>query len=399
MAEFEDREHYIPLRKADLIQLLATDKQLPHEEREPFRRFCRLVGAVFHFEYLRQLEDLKDAYAPFDPDSETKPLKELSDTERQKNVEQLFARFIKLMERANFAHLSWKDVQEAMAGGASDWGINMEVDPKLYEHIEIFARGDVIGTRTRRRWWNLWRLESVRVPLYKRLVFIVKLRPDKRHGAHVNTRAVFVKAFKEIPKLDLEMILPGARLEIPSFTRWKLGGSVVGGLGFVGYKIVSDVLKIAALGLGAATMMVWGPIAALFGYGYKQYYTYSTTKNTYSLMLTQSLYYQNLDNNCGVLTRLLDEAEEQECREVLLGYYCLWKYAPAQGWTSSQLDDYVELFLEGTVKLEVDFEIGDALDKLERLQLVEKTGDHYRAVPLGRALNLLDSHWQKCIRE
>jgi len=57
------------------------------------------------------------------------------------------------------------------------------------------------------------------------------------------------------------------------------------------------------------------------------------------------------------------------------------------------------LFLEGTAKLEVNFEIGDALDKLERLQLVEKTGDHYRAVPLSRALNLLDSHWQKCIRE
>src|SRR5258708_31012385 len=114
-------------------------------------------------------------------------------------------------------------------------------------------------------------------------------------------------------------------------------------------------------------MMIWGPIAALFGYGYKQYYTYSTTKKTYSLMLTQSLYYQNLDNNCGVLTRLLDEAEEQECRETLLGYYFLWKYAPAQGWTSGQLDDYVELFLEGAVKLKGDFEIGDALDKLERL--------------------------------
>ena len=62
---------------------------------------------------------------------------------------------------------------------------------------------------------------------------------------------------------------------------------------------------------------------------------YQSTRQAYHLMLTQSLYYQNLDNNAGVLTRLLDEAEEQECREVLLGYYCLWKYGPEQGWTGA----------------------------------------------------------------
>jgi hypothetical protein len=63
MAEYQDREHYIPLRKSDLTQLLCSDKDLPFQEREPFRQFCKLVSSVFHFEYLQQLEDLKDAYA------------------------------------------------------------------------------------------------------------------------------------------------------------------------------------------------------------------------------------------------------------------------------------------------------------------------------------------------
>ena len=35
----------------------------------------------------------------------------------------------------------------------------------------------------------------------------------------------------------------------------------------------------------------------------------------YQLNLTQSLYYQNIDNNAGALFRLLNEAEEQEFRE------------------------------------------------------------------------------------
>ena len=61
MAEYKDREHFIPLRKSDLIELLCADKQLSFEEREPFRQFCRLVSSVFHFEYLQQLEEKQKA--------------------------------------------------------------------------------------------------------------------------------------------------------------------------------------------------------------------------------------------------------------------------------------------------------------------------------------------------
>jgi len=131
----------------------------------------------------------------------------------------------------------------------------------------------------------------------------------------------------------------------------------------------------------------------LFGYAYKQWYQYQVTKTEYGKMLVESLYYQNLDNNLGVVTRLLDEAEEQECRETILAYYYLARHAPAQGWTSEQLDDYVEMELEGKLNMKVDFEIGDALDKLERLNIVTRHGEHYRAVPLEKALEALDYRW------
>src|SRR5205823_7687598 len=114
----------------------------------------------------------------------------------------------------------------------------------------------------------------------------------------------------------------------------------------------------------------WGPLALVGGYGYKQYYGYVTAKQAYSLQLTESLYYQNLDNNAGVINHLLDEAEEQECREALLGYYYLWRYAGERGWSPRSLDDYVEMDLERLANLKVDFEIDDALDKLEKLNIV-----------------------------
>src|SRR6202007_3349637 len=118
------------------------------------------------------------------------------------------------------------------------------------------------------------------------------------------------------------------------------------------------------------------------GYAYRSYYSYRTKRQAYILQLVRSLYFKTLDGNTGVLMRLFDEAEEQECRETYLAYYCLWRYAPPQGWTSEQLDDYVELYLEQHANLKVDFEIGDALAKLERLKIVYKSGNAYRAVPI-----------------
>src|SRR5713226_8860343 len=86
MAEYKDREHFIPLRKSDLIDLLCADAELPPDQREPFRQFCLLVSATYHFEYHRRLEELKDAYAPFDPDADTRPQRSLPAEERQQRL-------------------------------------------------------------------------------------------------------------------------------------------------------------------------------------------------------------------------------------------------------------------------------------------------------------------------
>src|SRR5439155_12621563 len=100
-----------------------------------------------------------------------------------------------------------------------------------------------------------------------------------------------------------------------------------------------------------------------FSYGFKSYTSYLNTKNRYALQLSQSLYYQTLDGNAGVLFRLLDEAEEQECREAILAWYFLWLKAGQEGWTSERLDDYIEEYLEERTGVKVDSEIGDAMDK------------------------------------
>ena len=106
MAEFRDREHYIPLRVVDLVDYLCAEsgplgKQTlePHEQAA-FRRFARSVAGHVHTVYLTQLRTLKEAYAPFDPDAEPKPCAAHARGARA-DLNSLFATFVNLMERAN----------------------------------------------------------------------------------------------------------------------------------------------------------------------------------------------------------------------------------------------------------------------------------------------------------
>ncbi len=393
MAEYTDREHYIPLRVSDLVELLCTDKGLSREDADTFRQFCRLVTATYHFEYYQKLEELKNEYAPFDPDSVTRAVKKLTPEEKDKRLEKLFKQFTWLMERANYKRLDRAAIDAAMQE-VSLWGINMEVDFGVFEQMELFIRGDTVGRRFFKRWWQFWkRPEEVRVPIYQRLALILKLRPHKRLPREINTQSVYLKLFKEIPKADIEMLLPGARLQMPGLTRLKMSGSLFGSLGWIVYQVLADLGTLVAKAASMGVMALYGPFLALAGYGYKQWYGYQFAKTTYGLQLTQSLYYQNLDNNAGVLNHLLDEAEEQECREAILAYYYLWRYGGAKGWTAPDLDDYVEMDLERLANLKVDFEIEDAIAKLEKLRIIEKVGDRYRAHPLNKALEMLDWTW------
>jgi len=273
----------------------------------------------------------------------------------------------------------------------------------VFERLEVFSRGDAKVKRTKKHPIFFWRKEEKKVDTYRRLVLVVKLRKHKRIPETIDTDDVFLKMFKDIPKVDLEMVLPGTSLQMPWMQKSKMGVSLVGTLGYGIFKVADQIWfgikSLLAAGVasvesaaGAGSVFL-GPFMLLGGYAYKQWAGYQNTRKTYSKMLAESLYFQNLDNNAGVITQVLDEAEEQECRETILAYFYLWKYAPPQGWTAAQLDDYVEMELEARLNMKVDFEVDDAMEKLEKLKVVEKRGDNYVAVGIDRALELLDHRW------
>lgn len=386
------RENYIPVRKAELADLLAKDAELSAEDRSAFRQFCQLLESVFHYEFHAQLEALKNAYAPFDPDSDTSPIEPLDDAECERRIDAVFKQLIWLLERANFVRLSRDDIALAL-GTASEWGLVLKVDFEAFEQLEVYARGDIVGRRARRRWQTLFRPEQVDVPIYQRLIIVYRFRGDHCTDSRVSPNHVYLKTFKNIPKLDLDMLLPGSQVRMSLLDQGKILLPTVSGVAIAGWKLFQGAVVVAAAGvyglLSYATLLV-----GTLGYGVKSFFGYLRTQQKYQLNLTRSLYYQNLDNNAGVVFRLLDEAEEQECREALLAYFFLWRRAGAEGWSSERLDREIEAYLDHEVGIAVDFEVVDALAKLERLSLAEQcVPGRWRAAPIERALVALDQLW------
>ncbi|MBM3981326.1 MAG: DUF3754 domain-containing protein [Planctomycetes bacterium] len=403
MPDFQPREHFVPVRVSDLVAFLCTesgplhDQELSADEQAAFRRFARAVVGHVHISYATEIRRLKDAYAAFDPDADPKPLAPPAGDERAATLTKLFETFVHLMSRANYRRLT-RDVMEQIMAGASEWGVDMDVAWDAFDQVEVFYRGKGAGTRTSRHWLFWWRKRELEVPTFARVAVIFKQRAHKRLADDADTRSVFLKLFKDIPQVDIEMLLPGGRIRMRKFDRWKLGGSALSSIAYVVWKLSTFSLSVISGFSTALLFALYTPLALVFGYGYKTWYSFQSSRQTYTLQLTQSLYYQNLDNNSGVLFRLLDEAEEQETREALLGYFYLWRYAGPNGFTAEELDFSIETDLKKRLGVEFNFEVVDALAQLARAGLIENTGDRYKALPLAAAHQKLDALWDRYAR-
>ena len=408
------REHFIPLRPAELVQKLADDPAVTIFEREQFRQLCQLIEATIHHEYRTRLEALKAAYAPFDPDADPRNAtiggRSRNATEGVAysaegaacSARKLFEQFDALLMRANYRRLSREELERAVRE-PNHTGLHLHLNLGIFERLEIYVRGDCMATKTSRSWRSLWRERSEPMPIHRRLALIFRLKQVTPATDLLNTQSVVLKLFKDIPRQDVETLLPGACIRIGWIEQGKIVLPTLSGVGLTLFKLVKGAAAVAFVslyGLIAFLALVSGAV----GYGLRSFHGYLRTREKHQLSLTRHLYFQNLDNNAGVIYHLLAEAEEQEFREIVLAYWLLWRGGQA-GATSTQLDAAAESWLRERCGLAVDFEISDALAKLKRLGLAHSTQvrsasegrmQRWRATNIEDALAALDRAWDEC---
>src|SRR4029077_20419197 len=110
----QPREHFIPLRKAEMVRVLGEEKQLYAHERQQFLKLCSLVGSTIHFHYHQKLEELKEAYFNLDPDVDERTREVSSVPLEEQHSTVVFERFGELMERANFRKLSQEEIHGSL---------------------------------------------------------------------------------------------------------------------------------------------------------------------------------------------------------------------------------------------------------------------------------------------
>ncbi|WP_372723131.1 DUF3754 domain-containing protein [Novipirellula sp.] len=380
-------ELYLPVEPSRLREYLIHRNELSVSQQQVFTEAFGQVESILNRNSAAYHTEFSKWYSVLDPDSDHRdPLQEDSDTAAPQDettedatTHPHIAPTLQLCERmlveAGYRRLDQSDI-EACVGVASQWGVPLHVDFTLFDQLVVYSRGDIVGTRFRRRLRTLYQREPVEVPVYQRMVVLFKLHNDDVSEEQLSSRCLHLRMFKNIPKLDVDMLLPGTQVRISKVDRVKIIVPSLGGLLMSLRKLAHFIFLFAAITL-YSSMMLAGLIFASIGYIVRSVVSYFQTRNRYLLNLAKNLYYQKLDTNAGVGYRLIQQARQQSEAEVTLALYgILSSDAPL---SPRKLRRHCERMIREAVNVEVDFQVERSLKILSQAGLIEQVdGEQWR---------------------
>jgi len=393
---FEDdsdaTERAIPIRPADLVRLLTSDPSLSPSDRAEFLHFARILGATLHHEYYDWLNALKDLYSPLDPDSDCAIVEEGSREFHEDADEAFLKPFEAALIKANYRPLNLDVIAQAISS-PNEIGLNYVPDFSIFEHLRVYVRGRVKVSRITRTLKSRFRKVEKVFDGYARMVVLLKFRPNaKKLDNYARPEVVYLRLFKDVPHVDMEMHLPeqGTKVKMRMIDKAQIASPMLTGIPML-------IAKVFFMGVNP---LAFGFLVAPLTAGVNSFFGFQRAKQKHLAYMIRHLYYLTLANNASVVNRLVDCAEEEEFKEALLAYYFLWRgeHEP-EPWDTHRLDTSIEEFVQEKTGLEIDFEIGDALRKLIRYGIVDSDGQgRLHPVPIRVALDRLDHQWDDAFR-
>ncbi len=396
---------YIAVRKTELVDAL-TDAGLAAGGGLP--EVCRLLGALLHHEAHERLEALRALYDPLDPDAP-----ESRRDESEQAFDAFEAALTKTLERANFTEIEAGAVQTLEA---TKLLTELSINPSAagIRRIRFFARGAHPETLTIKSWFGL-RTRRIETEMLSDVVVLVGFKGEaetrrreraslSRMRRGVRPGAALVKHFRNVATPELVTLHPGAKPNMRPRDQVFLAAPAL----IAGTPVLLNLWPaLTVLGAVAATYFTAGQmldnerltsaIGALGGlvavgaFVMRQRLKYEATTLRYHKRLADTVYFRNLANNAGVLDLLVGAGEEQDAKEAFLAYWALRR--ADKPLSKAEIDHAAEAFLRERFALHLNFEIHDALAKLERLGLVTRAGERYSALAPPEALARLDAAW------
>ncbi|KAK9669822.1 hypothetical protein RND81_13G156900 [Saponaria officinalis] len=221
---------------------------------------------------------------------------------------------------------------------------------------------------------NLLKKITIQEPTFDRMIVVYRRASPKGK----QDRGIFVKHFKNIPMADMEIVLPEKKNPGLTPMDWvKFLGSAIAGL----------VAVISSMEIKADLWVAFAVVSALIGYCAKTYFAFQQNMAVYQNLVTQSMYDKQLDSGKGTLLHLCDDVIQQEVKEVIISYFILMEQGKS---TRQDLDLRCEELIKEEFGESCNFEVDDAVRKLERLGIVSRDSiGRYYTVGLKRANEII----------
>ncbi|MCY3004568.1 MAG: DUF3754 domain-containing protein [Planctomycetota bacterium] len=300
-------ETYIPVHPNEFQFALEHCEGVDPEACEFLHRHKDQLASLVHQRLHNRFGGLIEGYTFVDPDREASenPLgSRLSALSSRVSIKDMVETTQEMLEQANYRRLTPSEIYQALRT-ATAWGAKLKIRFSDYKRLRVYARGDGLGIRQARRWYRLFRKVDSAVPIYRQLVVIFE-RSEGNGQLHL-------RMFKNIPHADVDMLLPGS-VKISWLDQGKIGIPTLWGFSMTVTRLMRSMWILALLGAVEIFKAIWIYIAiAIAGvlYSVKMFFSYRHARNRQLLHVAQSLYFQTLSNNKGVLLRLKDEAEQQ----------------------------------------------------------------------------------------
>lgn len=398
------KENFIPFSSE-----LILEKQLQHlfqeeKDKEDFKKLFHVLEHYFHYEGFNLNQKLKLNYAHYDPDR----LYDERELYKTKSNLTLFKKtYQQILDRGNFAKVSRETIHEAIQ--SSDLiGLNLHIDFNDFQDYFMYARG-LTKTREKVKKWIFWKKE-IEIEYYDRVVLYLHYNTETHFKQKKITieelpfapNSIVLKIFKRVPKNDLETIFPNAEPKMSLTDKLLLWiPAIGGGVPILSTNVIPVLIKIENAykagnlihlhGLKNTLIQSGIALGVLGLYLFRQFKRYFNKKNNFKKMLTDSLYFKNLGNNGGVFHTLLDNSEEEVMKESMLAYAFLWKNQSPTN--AENLDKQIEFWLQTEFNCSLDFDVKDALSKLQQIGLAHEKHNAWTVLPIDKALKRVDEIW------
>lgn len=390
-APVSERQQFIPVSREKVKQALLGNWQLDEDSSQKYSNLFKMFEVIWHHDMHHNLEDLKNRYDSMNPDS-------FEDINYNKtNLSSFLEKLDEVMMDGNWLTITDEEIDEALEG-EDILPISLDVRFDEFSNMKLYRLGDSYQETEVKSMFGL-KKETKNVRIFSNVLTVLEFKDEKwfmaerkrkKHYLGQEGQGLHIRLFKDVPHLDMEVIFPNTSPSMRTLEKIKIGAPLVGG-------IVSLSMKYGPMLFGSTSgdtslSLLGGLLTALGTYVLKTYTSYQKTREKFRSAVAKDMYFKGIANNQSVLTYMIDMAEEQEVKEAICAYMFIQESDVSMN--EEELDEAIEEWLLSTFGHDIDFEVDDALAKLEKMNLLSVADDgKLSVISVAQALVTLDDYW------